>query len=77
MDQILLKKNGKTICWRRLNLDDAEEVEKLMIEYCRSEALHAAIHSPKLEETEIAKSRVSGKLRTRCNFAVFYTSFYK
>ena len=70
MDQVLLKKNGKTICWKRLGLDDVDELERLMIEYCRSEPLHAALSSPKLEETEVAKARVSRNLGTRRYFAV-------
>ena len=61
MDQILLKKNGKTICWRKLSMDDVKEVDKLMIEFCRSEPMCALLNCPKLNGLAHKKSKVSKK----------------
>ena len=59
MDQILLQKSGKTICWRKLSMDDEKEVDKLITEYRRSELMRALLTSPESDELIVKKSKVS------------------
>ena len=59
MDQILLQKSGKTICWRKLSMDDEKEVDKLITEYRRSELMRALLTSSESDELIVKKSKVS------------------
>ena len=58
MDQLLLKKNGKTICWRKLTIEDEDEVEKLMKEYCKNEPMYAIRYSAESEAKAMETSKV-------------------
>ena len=74
MDKTLLKKNGKTICWKNLTLNDAEEVEQLMVEYCRSEPLSAAINTEEMQLATLETAKVC--YATLKNLNVFFLLHY-
>ena len=73
MDQILLQKNGKTICWRNLTQEDEEEVERLMKEYCKTEPLTTALYSPELEESMVGEAKVS-QIKSFIIYLLYITS---
>ena len=52
MDNVLLKSNGKTICWRKLTKDDLDEIKKLTTAYSVSEPLSIMLsQSEEIQET--------------------------
>ena len=59
MNSLLLKKNGKTICWKKLTQEDWPEVEKLLEEYCGSEPLAVVLNSSDFNQSSIEKAKVS------------------
>ena len=79
MDITLLKKNGKTICWKYLTPNDAEEVEELMVEYCKSEPLSAAINTEEMQLATLETAKVCYATLKNLNvfFLLHYCSFRK
>ena len=50
MASLLLEKNGKTICWRKLTCNDFHAVEILIEDYSKNEPLASSLGHP-LSET--------------------------